>query len=275
MNIKPKSLGRNFVPRNSTISISRFDSKGEQVEGRIKAKKIDLAHSHALYMDLELTCWNSSPPPGMKPEIIEIGIVEMDLANLNITKEAGYFVRPRRWEISSKCTKLTGIIAEDIRKARPLAEVLASLTRKFKPSDKPCGTWGDDVAIVTRSCASHSLVSPFGQEIDLCRLFQSAFVMREQMSLGSAINMLGLEFDGVPHGALADARNTARLHAAILRRLRGQPTTPLLTAILPGSMSLSPFGQKLKQCIENDPLRSTANEKRPSILKEMGGDTSL
>ena len=32
--------------------------------------------------------------------------------------------------------------------------------------------------------------------------------------------MPGLEFGGVPHGALADARNTALVHAAILRRIR-------------------------------------------------------
>ncbi len=39
----------------------------------------DIHHTHALYLDLEWTCWNAPPPPGMQQEIIEIGIVEMDL----------------------------------------------------------------------------------------------------------------------------------------------------------------------------------------------------
>jgi len=55
-----------------------------------------MRHTRALYIDLESTCWNRMPPPGMTPEIIEIGIVELDLIGLRITQEAAYFVRPRR-----------------------------------------------------------------------------------------------------------------------------------------------------------------------------------
>ena len=50
----------------------------------------------------------------------------MDLSKLKILDEASYFVRPRRWEISKKCAKLTGITDEDIRSAKPLAEVSAT-----------------------------------------------------------------------------------------------------------------------------------------------------
>ena len=53
-------------------------------------------HPRSLYIDVEMTCWTGPPPPGMKQEIIEIGIAEMDLRTLDITREASYFVRPRR-----------------------------------------------------------------------------------------------------------------------------------------------------------------------------------
>ncbi len=43
----------------------------------------------------------------------------MDLSTLCITQQASHFVRPRRWEISLKCTQLTGITAEDIQSAKP------------------------------------------------------------------------------------------------------------------------------------------------------------
>jgi hypothetical protein len=62
----------------------------------------------ALYLDVELTCWSGPPPSDMRQEIIENGVVEMDLLTLKLTREAAYFVRPHRWEISDKCAKLTG-----------------------------------------------------------------------------------------------------------------------------------------------------------------------
>jgi hypothetical protein len=43
-------------------------------------------HHSALYIDLELSCWAGAPPRGMRQEIIEIGVVELDLATLEITR---------------------------------------------------------------------------------------------------------------------------------------------------------------------------------------------
>jgi inhibitor of KinA sporulation pathway (predicted exonuclease) len=187
----------------------------------------------------------------MQQEIIEIGIVEMDLLTLNITEEASYFVRPRRWEISPKCTELTGITTEDIRKAKPLDEVLATLTKKFRPATKPCCTWGDDVTVISRTCTSLGFISPFRRPIDLSKVFQGAFVTKDQLSLGRAIQMLEMEFDGVPHGALPDARNTARLHASILRRIRREPD-PIPSPVVERNevVSLSDFAQKLSESLK-------------------------
>jgi inhibitor of KinA sporulation pathway (predicted exonuclease) len=211
----------------------------------------DIHHTHALYLDLELTCWDAPPPPGMQQEIIEIGIVEIDLVTLSITQEASYFVRPRRWEISHKCTMLTGITSEDIRKAKPLDEVLALIAERFRPANKPCCAWGDDVSVISRTCTSLGLVSPFRRPIDLSKVFQGAFVTKEQLSLGGAIQMMEMEFDGIPHGALPDARNTARLHASILRRMRREPDpVPSPAAERNEVVSLSPFAQKLSDSLK-------------------------
>lgn len=207
-------------------------------------------HTHALYLDLEWTCWNAPPPPGMQQEIIEIGIVEMDLLTLNITQEASYFVRPRRWEISPKCTRLTGITTEDIQKAKPLDEVLSVLTKKFRPANKPCCTWGDDVSVIARTCASLGLVSPFRRPIDLSKVFQGLFATKDQLSLGRAIQMLEMEFVGIPHGALPDARNAARLHSSILRRMRREPDPVSPPVERNEVVSLSPFAQKLSACLK-------------------------
>jgi len=206
----------------------------------------NIFHARALYLDLEWTCWNVPPPPGMQPEIIEIGIVEMDLDTLEVVQEAAYFVRPRRWEISIKCTNLTGITADDVRNAPPLGEVLATLTQRFEPQQKACCAWGEDVSVIAKTCKRHGLVSPFRRPINLATVFQGALATKDQKSLGAAVQMLGLEFDGVPHGALPDARNTARVHACILRRMRGVPD-PLPPQAINNDevVPLSPFAHKL------------------------------
>jgi inhibitor of KinA sporulation pathway (predicted exonuclease) len=211
----------------------------------------DIHYSNVLYLDLEWTCWNVPPPPGMKPEVIEIGVVAMDMRTLSVTQEAAHFIRPRRWEISDKCTKLTGITADDIRSAKPLDEVLAAVTKKFQPANKACCAWGDDVSVLARTCKSLGLASPFRHPVDLSGTFQGIFVTKEQASLSAAIKMLGLDFDGVPHGALPDARNTARLHASILRRMRREPDpAPPPISEKEEVVSLSPFAQKLSECLK-------------------------
>jgi len=67
--------------------------------------------------------------------------------------------------------------------------------------------------------AEDALAEPPGSR----QLFQGLFLLRQTAGLRSAVEMLGLEFGGVPHGALVDARNAARVHAAVIRRMRRQP----------------------------------------------------
>lgn len=211
----------------------------------------DNHHPEAVYLDLEWTCWNSPPPPGMQQEIIEVGIVALDLNELEIVGEASYYVRPRRWEISPMCTEITGITEEDIRSARPLGEVLETLKERFQPRGKPCYAWGEDISILAQKCSSIKLASPFGRSLDLSRILQAAFAAKEQMGLKAATEMLGIDFDGFAHGALPDARNTARVHASILRRLRREPD-PIDRPSLAGTtaVALSPFAQKLSGCLK-------------------------
>jgi DNA polymerase III alpha subunit (gram-positive type) len=110
-------------------------SEDQRKSRAIKTPADSILHDRALYLDLEFTCWNAPPPPGMKPAIIEIGLAEMDLASLRITREATCFVRPRRWEISLKCAQLTGITSENIRGAKPLGAALQALLMDFGSTD--------------------------------------------------------------------------------------------------------------------------------------------
>lgn len=174
-------------------------------------------HTRAIYIDTEQNCWTGPPPPGMRQEIIEIGVVAMDPQTLRIIRENSYFVRPKRWEISEHCTELTGITKDDIQRARPFPGVIESLTQEFTPGEALCCAWGNDAGLIASTCQTHGLKTPLRYRRDLSQLLQSAFLLRQTPSLRNAVEILGLEFDDVPHGALADARNTARVHAAVIR----------------------------------------------------------
>jgi inhibitor of KinA sporulation pathway (predicted exonuclease) len=218
-------------------------------------------HKSALYLDLECTFWEEPPPLGMKREIIEIGVVEMDLQSLTIVREAVYFVRPRRWDISQACTKLTGITAEDIQSALPFGDVLNALTAEFSPATKLCCTWGDDAEVIAHTCHSHGQKSPFRHIFDVGYFFQRAFLLKQQSSLGGALEMLGLDPEGIPHGALVDARNTARIHAALARRMRREPGPPARSVCEPRKTEPGGiFAEKLRQCLEIQPKGHTASE---------------
>lgn len=209
--------------------------------------------NQALYIDIEMTCWSQTPPAGMRPEIIEIGVVLMDLGSLEICAEASHFVRPKRWEISDKCAKLTGITTTDIQSAKPFDVVIGEITESFQPKGKLCVTWGaSDTSAIADACRQYGLVSPFRNHCDIDHLFKRNFLFRDSVSLREAVSFLGLTFDGFPHGALPDARNTAYVHAAIIRRLRNEvvpPSTPSKEEILPAP--ISDFGAKLSRSLES------------------------
>lgn len=208
-------------------------------------------HRRAIYIDIESSFWAGPPPPGLAHSIIEIAFVEMDLQTLTITREKAHFVRPTRWDISDRCTRFTGITSGDIRTACPFPEVITSLTTQFAPSDALCCTWGNDAVPIAATCHEHGLRMPLRNLLDLAQLFQGLFLLKQAASLRAAVSMLGLEFEGIPHGALPDARNTALVHAAVLRRMRRQPD--LLPAVAEGSTQppgLTLFGEKLRDALQ-------------------------
>jgi inhibitor of KinA sporulation pathway (predicted exonuclease) len=175
----------------------------------------------ALYLDLEMNCPDRSIPGVAAPEIIEVGIVELDVVSLEIVRETNYLVRPQR-EISRRCTRITGLAGDDFKGAKPFKEVIADICAQWP--GKPTGiAWGDDGAILERACRQFHVAMPFRRFIDLSQVLRDVLLLQNPMGLRGAVDMLGLSFDGCAHMAVADARNAARIHAEMIRRLRMPP----------------------------------------------------
>lgn len=150
-----------------------------------------IQYDRAVYIDLEWLCWHSTPPPGLRQEIIEIGIVEMDLVTFFVIKEASYFVRPRRWELSAECEQLTGITRKNILSGRSLGKVLTTITQEFGLKGVPCCAWGDDFRMLSEACRHERLHNPFGRPVNLAKSFENLFLMEAHVSLKNAVLMLG------------------------------------------------------------------------------------
>ena len=92
---------------------------------------------------------------------------------------------------------------------------------------------------------------PIRHVIDLAPLFQGLFLLKQMASLHNAVSMLGLTFDGVPHGALPDARNTALLHAEVLRRMRREPDPAPSVPTTDESPAMTTFGRRLFDALDH------------------------
>jgi len=169
-------------------------------------KDSEVQFERAVYIDLEWNCWDSTKPTTQHREIIEIGAVELNLETLEIELQKDYLVRPRPFDISDRCTAITGLTAADPKCSPLLPEVLARFEQDFSPKQKMCCTWGHDSEFLAEACGRYKLRSPLRNCVDVAQLFWRNFLLRSQPSLRTAMDALGIQFDGVAHTALADAK---------------------------------------------------------------------
>lgn len=195
-----------------------------------------LNYSKCLYLDVESTCWldKSLIYKNLHNEIIQIGIVELDLINLTMGRKTNYYIRPTYTRdvllavnkntnediISPYCTALTGITYDLLKsKGRSYRDTLQTIFNTFSHKSV-IFTWGDDKnTLITNSqiynITHYKLNST--QFINLGYLFHITFGLQSNISLEKALNFLDLEFEGTPHRALDDAINTCRIHIELLK----------------------------------------------------------
>jgi inhibitor of KinA sporulation pathway (predicted exonuclease) len=204
----------------------------------------------ALYLDLEMNCSDELQPSLNKsdPEIIEIGICRLDVPSLRIAHETNYLVRPLHLDISLRCTAITGLTTGDLKSAPSFKDVLASIRRDW-PANATCFAWGKDGDILERACRKHHLNMPFRHFLDLSQIVRSALLLEQQPGVKSAMELLGLSTDGGAHMAVIDARNTARIHAELIRRYRAEKTTNAPIDQNRSSKSPTWFGELLEKSL--------------------------
>jgi inhibitor of KinA sporulation pathway (predicted exonuclease) len=183
--------------------------------------------SSAIYLDLEWDRPTHSAHECDPLDIIEVGLVELDTASLKIVREANYLVRPRLVDIALGTSTLTGISRADLLRASNFRKVIEKISTDW-PAKATCFAWGADGEILSRACHTHRVEMPFRRFVDLGQQVQNTLLLLQPLSVRNAIKALDLPFDGAMHMAVADARNTARIHAEILRRIRSCAPPPIV-----------------------------------------------
>lgn len=177
-----------------------------------------------LILDLESTC--DDPKPRWTGEVIEIGIVVLDIKNLISEEQHQILVTPTTTPITPFCTELTSITPEMVTiengaKSFPMAmQWLSDIQDNLVGKKSRCtwASWGDfDRIQLENQCLQEKVKYPFGRtHFNIKALHAIRRGLTRGMGMKEAVEYEKLEFEGVHHRALSDAINITKVFKKIL-----------------------------------------------------------
>lgn len=183
-------------------------------------------------VDVESTCWDGDPPPGQMSEIIEIGIVQVDLKTLSVRGKVSIMVRPERSTVSQFCTELTTITQDLVDHGCSLQDACHTLLHDFKSKDSPWASYGDyDRKQFNRVCTALGVPYPFGdRHVNVKTLLAATYGWDREVGMSEALSKLGVELKGTHHRAADDAANIATMFAGMMDSARKAFVPPISAA---------------------------------------------
>lgn len=170
---------------------------------------------YKLVIDLEMNGMHTEEIP--MGEIIEIGAVILD-EEFEIIDKYSTYIKPDNLKVSQGVQRLTSITEEKLVKAPNIKEALENLlqitpdinnTTLYTLSDSD--TNAIECELNSKSIQIKDIKRLCSNFIDIQEIFGERVGIENRINLTKALNMIGLEFNGKEHGALADAINTAQI----------------------------------------------------------------
>jgi len=163
--------------------------------------------------DLEATCWMGRPPKGHN-EVIEIGAVKLNQLG-EVLGTFSKFVKPTiNPRLSGFCKKLTSIKQDDVNRAHTFPRVI----EEFKEwidiyEDYSLCSWGAyDKTFFMNDCKLHRLETDWlDRAINIKGQYARMIGDEKHNGLKNTLKREGFEFTGIPHRAISDAENTAKI----------------------------------------------------------------
>lgn len=163
--------------------------------------------------DLEATCWLGRPPKGHN-EIIEIGAVKLNPLG-EVLDQFSKFVRPTiNPRLSGFCKKLTSIKQIDVDRAKTFPTVIEQFKDWVEMEyDYSLCSWGQyDHKFFLNDCNLHQLETDWlDHHVNLKGQYAQMIGDDKHNGLKNTLKREGFEFTGVPHRAISDAQNTAKI----------------------------------------------------------------
>lgn len=178
-------------------------------------------------VDIEATCWDGKPPAGQVSEIIEIGIVPVDLSSRVVLTEhkLSIPIRPTMSRVSEFCTKLTGWTQEALEKdGVSFATALTTLEFVYQSRARTWLSWGMyDKNMFVKQCAHFGFDYPFptyeSAHVNVKERFAKLMGVKP-CGMKTALNILKMPLLGRHHNGADDAENTARILVETINRRR-------------------------------------------------------
>ncbi len=184
------------------------------------ARKLD----QILVIDVEATCWPGPSPTGQESEIIEIGVCPLDVATGMPLEKRSILVRPERSKVSEFCTELTGLTQKQVtNKGISFERACALLEREYLSKKRLWASYGDyDRNQFERQCEARGVTYPFSPgHINVKSLVGVVHALPYEVGMTRALEMMGIEMEGIQHRGSDDAWNIARILSRLL--LHRQP----------------------------------------------------
>ena len=170
---------------------------------------------YRLVIDLEMNgMYTEEIPMG---EIIEIGAVVLN-EEFEIVDKYSTYIKPNNLRISQGVQRLTNITEEKLVKAPNIKEALENLLQITPDiNNTTLYTWSDsdtnaiECELNSKNIQIKDIKRLCNNYIDIQEIFGERVGIENRLNLTKALNMIGLEFNGREHGALADAINTAQI----------------------------------------------------------------
>lgn len=241
--------------------------------GTIEDKK------YVAVIDLELTCWSETDPdkqPREKAEIIQIGIVVLDLKDYSTICEISKYCKPIYYpKLSNFCTELTGITQEHVDSVANLSVEFSRIKDEYpiiaNQKELLWAAWGNDIKWLQDEINKKVFKTKDKIELDprLINIKEHSRSFGFPAGLSKCLEKLNINKRLPIHDALVDASNTAE----VFKKLKLNN----LDAHISNDRTYSEALKSRKMKIQQDLSKKAkiSEEKAEKILNYVGWDFQI
>jgi len=183
------------------------------------AKRLD----HILVIDIESTCWEGGcPPRGAFNDIIEIGLVPVELSTGRRLEKRSILVKPERSRVSPFCTELTTLTQEQVDRGILFKDACRILEDEYLSQERLWASFGDyDRRQFEKQCRDQGVRYPFGpSHLNAKTLVAISRGLPTEVGLPQAMALMGLKLEGTHHRGHDDAWNIAAVLVELMKKWR-------------------------------------------------------